>query len=205
MAVLFSFWKNLSTREKTLVGVALSIAVIFIGINYVFDPMYESFERKKEQLENRRQLLKRYEHISQSADRARDKLERIGSIEASIEGGLLKETNPDLANAELQGIVKDLAKKADIKFTRITPSKPVKEDGFMLITLKLPFNGSIKQISKFLYELETAPQFFEIPSVSIRTRRRDKEFLRVEMEITAFIKAPRDESEPEKNNDSGSA
>lgn len=204
MAVLFSFWKNLSVREKTLIGAALAIAVIFVGINYIFDPIYASFENKKEQLETRNQLLKRYEHISQSEERARTKLEKIGLIESSIQGGLLKESNPDLANAELQGIVKDLAKKADIKFTRITPTKPVTEDGYMLITLKLPFNGSIKQIAKFLYELETAPQFFDIPSMTIRTRRRDKELLRVEMEITAFIKAPSEESEPEAN-DSGNA
>ncbi|MBN1297602.1 type 4a pilus biogenesis protein PilO [bacterium] len=200
MAVLFSFWKNLSSREKVLIGAALLVAVLFVGINYVFDPLYDSFELKKKQLDSRNQLLKKYEHIAQSEDRARDKLQRIGKIELSIQEGLLKETNPDLANAELQGIVKELAKKADIKFTRITPSKPVEESGYLLISLKLPFNGSIKQITKFLYELETAPQFFDIPSMTIRTRRRDKEVLRVEMEVTAFITVPHDTAEKNKQN-----
>ncbi|MCD4655525.1 type II secretion system protein M [bacterium] len=143
--------------------------------------------------------MKKYEHLAQTADRARDKLHKIGMIQSTINRGLLSETNPDLANAELQGLVKELAKKADIKFTRLTPSKPVEKNGFLLISLKLPFNGTIKQIAQFLHEIETAPQFFNISSLTIRTRRREKEFLRVELEITAFIKAPEEESESEKS------
>jgi len=204
MAGLVSYWKNISSRERTLIGIAFLIALIFVGVNYVFDPIYAKYESKKSQLETKEELLKKYEYLAQSSERAKDKLRKIHMIESSISQGLLSETNPDLANAELQGLVKDLAKRADIKFTRITPTKSEEEDGFLLISLKLPFNGTIKQVSKFLYELETAPQFFDISSLTLRTRRRDKSLLRVEMEITAFIKAPEEESDTE-NNDSDNA
>jgi len=179
-----------------MVGIAFTIALIFIGVNYIFDPIYASFETKKSQLKSKEDLLKKYEHLAQTSDKVRDKLHKMGLIESSIKQGLLTETTPDLANAELQGLVKELAKKADIKFTRITPSKPVEENGFMMISLKLPFSGSIKQISTFLHELEKAPQFFDVTSLTIRKRRRQKEILRVDLEITAFIKAPVKESEP---------
>lgn len=204
MAGLVSYWKNLAPRERNLISIALLIGLMFVSVNYIFDPLYASYESKKSQLEAKEQLLKKYEYLAQTTDRARDKLVKIQMIESSISKGLLSESTPDLANAELQGIVKELAKKANIKFTRITPSKTVEEDGYLLISLKLPFNGSIKQVSQFLYELETAEEFFDITSLSIRTRRREKTQLRVELEITAFIKAPTDESETE-NVDSDSA
>ena len=201
MARLTNWWKGISPRERMLVGAALLVGIIFVGVNYVFDPVYATYEQKRDQLDAREQLLKKYEHLAQTADKARQKLKRISTLEQAINQGLLAETNPDLANAELQGVVKELAKKAEIKFTRITPSKPEVENGFMMITLKLPFNGTIKQISKFLYELETAPQFFDISSLTIRTRRRDKRMLRVELEITAFIKAPEESANEENGSD----
>ncbi len=192
MAGFMRYWKNLSGRERTMIGIALGIALIFIGVNFILNPLMESYDKKKGMLESREQLLKKYEHLVETADRTRDKLQKITAIESAINKGLLTGANPDLANAELQGIVKDIAKKADIRFSRITPSKTVEELGFVKISLKLPFSGSIRQLSKFLYEIETSPWLLNISSLSIRSRRQEKEDLRVEMEVTAFIRKPQE-------------
>ncbi|MBN1879904.1 type 4a pilus biogenesis protein PilO [bacterium] len=176
-----------------MIGIALAIAVIYVAIDFVIDPLAASYEKKKEMLESREQLLKKYEHLIETADRTRDKLQKITAIESAIRKGLLTGTNPDLANAELQGIVKDIAKKADIRFSRITPAKTVEEKGFTQISLKLPFSGSIRQIAKFLYEIESSPWMLNISSLSIRSRRQDKGDLRVEMEITAFIRTSQED------------
>lgn len=190
MAGVIRYWKNLSKREKMMIGIALAIAVIYVGYDFGVAPMITSYEEKTDMLASRRQLLRKYEHLIGTADRTREKLERITAIESAINKGLLTGSNPDLANAELQGIIKDIAKKADIRFSRITPAKTIDEKGFTYISLKLPFTGSIRQVSKFLYEIESSPWLLNISSLSIRSRRQDKEELRVEMDITAYIRTP---------------
>jgi Tfp pilus assembly protein PilO len=101
----------------------------------------------------------------------------------------------------MQGLVKNLAQSADIKFTRISPGKSVEKDGFTEITLKLPFSGNIKQIAEFLYALESDPVFFNIKQLSIQRRRgrRKKEPLKVDLTIAAYIRTPE-----EKDSKSGS-
>ena len=134
MAGVIRYWKNLSKREKLMIGIALAIAIIYVGYDFGVAPMIASYEEKAAMLESRQQLLKKYEHLVETADRTRDKLERITTIESAIDKGLLTGANPDLANAELQGIIKDIAKKADIRFSRITPAKTVDEKGFTNIS-----------------------------------------------------------------------
>ena len=161
-------------------------------VNFVFDPLFKSYENKKGRLSSREELLNRYELLLGTADRAREKLEKIASIESSINEGLLKGVNPDLANADLQGIAREIAAKADISFTRISPNKSVEQDGFVLISLKLPFNGTIKQLVTFLHEVEASPYLLSIPSISIRSQRRDKDILRIEVEMTGYIRSPQE-------------
>ncbi len=192
MAGMIRFWKNLSIREKTMIGLAIGIALVYLMVNFVFDPLFKSYENKKGRLSSREELLNRYELLLGTADRAREKLEKIASIESSINEGLLKGVNPDLANADLQGIAREIAAKADISFTRISPNKSVEQDGFVLISLKLPFNGTIKQLVTFLHEVEASPYLLSIPSISIRSQRRDKDILRIEVEMTGYIRSPQE-------------
>lgn len=189
MAGMIRFWKNLSVHEKTMIGLAIGIAVIYLTVNFVFDPLFKSYENKKGRLSSRVELLNRYELLLGTADRVREKLEKIASIESSINAGLLKGANPDLANAELQGIAREIAAKAEISYTRITPNKTVEQDGFIFISLKLPFNGTIKQLVTFLHEVESSPYLLSIPSISIRSQRRDKDILRIEVEMTGYIRS----------------
>jgi Tfp pilus assembly protein PilO len=192
MAGIIGIWKNLSVREKTMIGLAVGIAVVYLAVNFLLDPFFESYEEKKEQLVSRGELLNRYEHLIGTADRTRDKLERIATIESSINKGLLQGSNPDLANAELQGIAREIADKAEISFTRITPNKIIEENGFVLISLRLPFNGTIKQLVTFLHEVESSPYLLSVPSLSIRAQRRDMDVLRIEVEITGYIRIPQE-------------
>ncbi len=189
MAKFVKAWQQLSIREKRIIGIALLIALIFIFVNYIFDPIYATYQGKQNELKSQKVLLKKYEHLIANQDKAREKLRVIKAIKNGVDEVLLENKTSDLANAELQGIVKNLAQKANVKFTRITPNKAGEMEGFLEISLKLPFVGTIPQVQTFLYELETAPQLFYIKSMSVRTQRKDANKLRIEMIISAFIRA----------------
>jgi len=200
MARLKQLWSRFSDREKRIIAIALIIGVIFVFVNYVFDPWYDNYEDLQLELANRQSLLKRYENLIATSDKAREKLVKMQSLDQSINYVLLDSSTSDLANAELQGLVKNLAQKADITFTRITPNKSVENDGFTEISLRLPFQGNIQQIQTFLYELESSEKFFNIQNFTIKSERRSRrsksEGLRVDLEIAGYIRsAPNPESE----------
>ena len=188
MAGAIRYWKNLSSRERLIIGIAIAIAFVDVGYDFVVEPMIESYEKKTEMLASRQQLLKKYEHLIETAERTRDKLQRITAIESAIKKGLLTGTNPDLANAELQGLVKTLAQKADITFTTINSNKVIEKDGFLELGVSVVFTAQIQQIERFVFELETAAQFLYIQELTIKSQRRNRNNLQVDMDITGFIR-----------------
>lgn len=191
MAKVLKFWNQLSTRERIFITTAVIIGLIFLFVNYIFDPIYASYQNFQSDLQTQKSILKRYQHLVSSEDKAREKLRKIKAIEQGIDQVLLQSSTSDLANAELQGIIKTLAQKADITFTRITPNKAVEADGFYEVSLKLPFDGTIQQLQTLLYEIDAAPQVFQIKSMSIRTQQHKKEEnnLRIEMVVAAYIRS----------------
>ena len=198
MSGFTKWWKNRTPRERSIITVAVLVAVVYGFNDFVFDPFYTKFQVNKDELESQQDLLKRYERLINSAGKAKDKLGNKLAMENSIDSVLLNSSTSDLANAELQGVVKTLAKKADIAFTQITPKKTTELDGFSEIKLSMPFRGNILQIQNFLYELETADKLIHTDRLSIKRMRRKQQKLRVDLEITAYI---RNASETEGSNE----
>ncbi len=208
MAKLSRFWQQLSSRERVIISIGIVIGIIFLTVNYVFDPIYAAYQRMQDDLEAQQNLLKRYEHLVETSDKARDKLLKMKTIEQGISQILLDSETSDLANAELQGLVKTIAQKADISFSRITPNKSIEENGFIEVGLKVPFKGTIRQIELLLFELEQAPKFIQVKKLFVRNQRSNQTELDVDLELAAFIRGgaestpPTTEPEKEKSEES---
>ncbi|MBN1552798.1 type 4a pilus biogenesis protein PilO [bacterium] len=190
MAVFKQIWNSRSTREKRIIILGLLVAVIYVVINFVFDPVYAKFNQNKRDLQTNQTLLKRYERMLQNAEKTHQKLQEITSMQSGIQNILLTGATSDLANAELQGIVKNLAQRENITFTQIKPQKTTEVNGYTEISLSIPFTGNIQQIQAFLYELDSAERLISIKSMEIkRNRRRNQEDLRIDMDVAAYIRS----------------
>jgi len=204
---LKKYWQERSAREKKIIIIAVVIGLIYAGVTYGFDPMYSEYQSNKRDLKAQKELLDRYRQLQKNADKAREKLLEAQAMKQGINAILLKSTTADLANAELQGLLKDLAQKADLSFSRINPQKEEIKDIYVEISISLPsVSGTIMQLQQFLIELEKAPQFFKIKKLEIQQQRRHRRehnanMLNIEMEISAFIRATEEMlKQNEKNN-----
>jgi len=191
------WWKTRAPRERRIITVGLIIAVVYGFISYVFDPLYSQFHANHIELESQEDLLVRYERLIQDREKVAQQQSMINAMHKSVDEVLLGNTTTELASAELQGLVKTIAKEYDISFTKITPQKPVESNGFYEITLKTPFQGSIHQVQQFLYALDKTNKLIQITKLQIKEIRRNQTDLRVELVVTAYINNP--DSGPEKN------
>ncbi len=201
---LKKYWEKRTSRERKIIAVALVIGAIYAGVTYGFDPMYSKYQANKRELQAQRELLERYRQLQRNADKAREKLLETQALKQGISEILLQSDTADLANAELQGLLKEIAQRADLTFSRINPQKEEIVNSFVEISISLPaVRATILQLQLFLIELEKSPQLFNIKKLEIqrqrRRRNREENVLNIEMEISAYIRATEEMLEANKN------
>jgi type II secretory pathway component PulM len=184
------WWRTRAPRERRIITVGVIVAVVYGFVSYVFDPLYSQYHANHIELESQKDLLKRYERLIQNKEKIVEQQSMINAMDKSVDEVLLGNTTTELASAELQGLIKNIAKKFDISFTKITPQKPVESNGFYEISLKTPFQGSIHQIQQLLYALDKTSKMIHITKLNIKGIRRNPTDLRVELVVTAYINSP---------------
>ncbi len=202
MTGLNKWWKSRNPRERKIISVALILAVVYAFSTYVFDPVYSKYNANKNELTSRSALLKRYQHLIQASKKHKERGRKCKALERGVESVLLTGATADLANAELQGLVKNLAQKTDISFTQISSRKTVEVKGFTAISLNIPFRCTIQQLQKFLFALDNSPQLIRITKLKINKLRRKKGLLKVEMDVEGYIRTPEKEEDSSAKNGS---
>lgn len=189
MKLYDSVYGTRSDREKRFILIAVIIGLIVLLVNFVFDPIRGQYLSYREEVSTKTALLKRYQTLVNTTDKTRENLFQTRQMSNSISTVLLTANTADLASAELQGIAKSLAGRANIVFSSIKPNKSNVKEGFLEISLTVPFTATIRQIQQFLFDVEQAPQLLSIKQFQVRSQKKDKNQLSVEMEIAAFIRA----------------
>ncbi|MBN1355559.1 type II secretion system protein M [bacterium] len=196
MGILGNWWRSRSVRERKILSIGLLIGAVYLLVSYVFDPLYFRYNSNKQELEAQKSMLRRYEHLIRNREKVSEQLARIDAMDVGISEILLSSPTTELASAEFQGLIKNLAQRCNISFTRISPQKPTDFNGYYGISLSTPFRGTIQQIQQFLFELESTQKLIHIDKLEVRSIRRDNTNLRVELEVTAYIAKPADSGKP---------
>ncbi len=204
MGIWDLIYRKRSLREQRFIGTASVVGLTVLIINFIVFPIWDRYQSYRDDVTTQSALLKRYQNLINTSDKAREKLFQTRQMANSISGVLLNGTTGDLASAELQGLLKNIASRANITFSSIKPNKGTSKDGFYEVSLTIPFSASIKQIQQFLFEIDQAPQLLYVKLFQIKSQRKDKGNLSVELEIAAYIRDSETTSDATKKTETSS-
>ncbi len=165
---------QLNNREKYVVSVGITAAVIIIIYQFVITPVINgrSDKRKKAsgystQLEEMRDMKAEYESLNTGKKN-------------SIKGRKKKDKNFNLFS-----FLEKLAGKTEIKASYMTPSDSKNiETGALLSLVKIKFNSiAMEQLVNFLYEVETSPEAIFVRGISITKTVKDVKLLNVVLQL----------------------
>lgn len=153
------FFTRLKKRERILIFTAL-FSLISIGIySLVVGPLHSSFEDSKEQLRGKQVLLKKYYRLLGKEEEYKNTLEAYNDAFASLQKSFLNAETEELAIAELQKTVKNIAARNGLTVSRSTAmAREVINESPRLTLISGNFElgdiDKVKKVQAFLYDIE---------------------------------------------------
>src|SRR5262245_6676880 len=159
---------NLSRRERTLVGLAVGIAVLVLGWQVIVVPIRDRNRTASELVPVREQVLSRRQDLVGRKAAIMAELEATNKRLESLNERFLPAGTPAVAASELQKLVKGMASQAstEVRSERILP--PVERGELLEIPLEIAVSGEIRQLVDLLARLEQAPKLLAIQDLKVR-------------------------------------
>lgn len=153
------FFTRLKKRERILIFAAL-FSLISIGIySLVAGPLHSSFEDSKEQLRGKQVRLKNHYRLLGKEEEYKNTLEAYNDAFASLQKSFLNAETEELAIAELQKTVKNIAVRNGLTVSRSTAmAREVINESPRLTLISGNFElgdiDKVKKVQAFLYDIE---------------------------------------------------
>jgi Tfp pilus assembly protein PilO len=157
-----------SSREKWLLAAAGVAVLAYLMMQHYILPYWDSLGTTSEKIEILSKRVTQYRRILKGQDSVKAALETVRRQASSMESGLLNSRADALANAEIQGLVKDLAVSKGMTFRRsdLLPVKPVSPE-YSKVSTRVEVLGAINQLVDFLVSFESSQRILFVEEMRI--------------------------------------
>lgn len=189
----------LSVREKALLAACL-LGVLGVSVaRWVVMPARAEYARNLAAIPARRAVIARYEALRSGQERIDEELyDQVQRMETWEDGLLVGET-PSAAGVFLQGLLKPLTQKPEIRVTSIRSLPPVKKGAYTEVAVQMEIQTSTEGLSLLLADLSRQSKILRIGKLSATTgayymaQAPRKEIVAVSMVVAGVSAAPLDE------------
>lgn len=128
--------------------------------------------------------IDRYQKLGEATQVWQEAYEKAQKNLTQVNGALLKGNTRDLVAAQMQGLLRDLARKHQLTLRSIAVPEFNTNENWMLVTQSIQLSTASPNLVAFLQALAAAPEQLIVVSMDIRSERGTN--LSVEMKITGF-------------------
>jgi hypothetical protein len=168
-------------RQQLLVIAAIALAVIFIGDKLIVPPLVDSWKSRNEriakltdQVERGRTLVQKEQQIRQNWDHMRTNT---------------LATDQSVAEKQLFNALAYWASDSRVNILAIRPQwKPV--DDYLLLECRVEANGTMNNISKFIYNVEKDSLALKMESVELSTRDNAGQQMMLGLQVSGLVLNP---------------
>lgn len=159
----------------------------------VVSPLLSLEESWGRELRRRTLILSKYDKLLDSKKRVLEAHQALKAALARTENQFLSGSSPAVASAELQEILKNLAKVHGIQMTSAKVLQPREAGPYLEVPVQVRLAATITQLVTLLYHLEHAKKLLFIPELHITAPRRVKKgkseaLLQINLVISGVIK-----------------
>jgi hypothetical protein len=169
---LRSRWIRLSQRERGLLALAATVAVLYVGILYIGIPLKRHFDDARLEIEQKKILLEGYSRTIGREASLKKAGELVRTAAGTFDPLYLKSTKPALAAAEVQSMIKEAATLSEVSVTSEKILKTVPGASHTGIPVEITVAGDIVRLRDFLFALETGKPLLRISEINLRTVRK---------------------------------
>ncbi|MFC1704072.1 type 4a pilus biogenesis protein PilO [Candidatus Omnitrophota bacterium] len=171
---------HLSKRERNIVLIGSTFAIVVLLFNFVVAPMVSRFQELHQQIAAKEVKIKKNMKILKDKDR----------IEAEYEeyiGYMKQKTSDEQEMASLLSEVESAAQALEIRITDMKPRKVKTVEFYKGLAVELEAEGPLKQITEFIYTIQSPPHMLQVERVRLERRSARKPELKTNMLITRIL------------------
>ena len=179
---------NITPRDKKfLVGGGVIVGIYLLSV-WVIQPIHEKQKRVDQKIQNKIQFIQKYyEILSQdsyyNAKKAANERTRI-----ILAKKFLNETQPGLAAARLQKIIKGFAQQSRVRIVQVRVEKAKVIDQMPAVPISMTLRSSLRNLSEFVYRMENSEKFLVVEEItSQRINKSNPEELKTRLLVSGFI------------------
>jgi len=199
---LYARFSALSVREKAVLAAGLLFLFAFIAAKWVVMPARAEYVRNRAAIPARRAVIARYEALRQGQDQVDEELfDQVQRMEKWEDGLLVGET-PSAAGVFLQGLLKPLTQRPDVRVTSIRSLPPVRKGAYAEVGVQMEIQTSTEGLALLLADLSRQTKILGVRKLSATAGAYStgqvprKEVIAASMEVVGLSSAPLDEKTP---------
>ncbi len=158
--------RALPASRDRLLAVGLLIVAVVLTLTVVVLPFYFLHRHYDEAIASLQDRLERYRRVAAQAPELKNALEAVRAKNGRR--FFLKNTAPNLAGAELDGLVAGIVESNGGRITTRTISPPKEEGGFRQIGMNLQLFATTPSLQKIVYALESQEPYLIIDNMTVR-------------------------------------
>lgn len=178
---------KLSPRERRALLLAGLLAAGYAGVVYAVDPLLESQEEVREQIEQKRLELEKLTARASERSRYEQRLQVMESRVSDAEWILMQEDKVPVVAAEVQEFIHRLGQETGVGIIRESVLHPKEKDLLIEIPVELSVKGSLGDVHNFLHKIETHEKLLTVQKLAIRSSYSSDKTLSVELQIVAHM------------------
>lgn len=189
---------NLKKRDRNALLAAGTAVVLFLLIRFVVFPILDSAPKSGNAIEEKELALKRAQRLVAASATESANLSAIEQKVKSLEGGLLESSSVNLANAEWQRVIRELADSKGLslgssEFLRVLPLSPE----YQLVTGRVQLSCRLDQLVDFIIALGSAPKLLSVTNLRLAPLQGDvQKRMTVDMTVGAVMRTEQRPSTP---------
>jgi type II secretory pathway component PulM len=164
--------EKLPPRQRLLALGAGGLLLALVGYALVISPLLDLKDSWARELNRKTMLLQKYRALDrnkQAVDRSYQNLQKSLIL---AEGQLLAGTNPAVASADLQEILRNLTRTLGIQVTSTRVLPPQESGEYLEVPLEVQMTCTIDQLVTMLYRLEHHEKLMVITDLDVNAQRR---------------------------------
>ena len=172
--------------KKFLIGGGVIVGIYLLSV-WGIQPVYEKQKRVDQKIQNKIQFIQKYYEILSQDSYYNAKKTANERTRIILAKKFLNETQPGLAAARLQKIIKGFALRSRVKIEQVRVEKAKVIDQMPAVPISVTLRSNLRNLSEFVYRMENSEKFLVVEEItSQRINKSNPEELKTRLLVSGF-------------------
>jgi len=169
---------KIQNRQQFLVMLTIAAAVLFVGVNFIIEPLGGWWSSRQKQIRELRAQLKDGQGLIKREDGLRKSW-------ADMQANALP-ANTSVAESQLLKAVDEWSRNSNADVTSLMPQWKSDSTNYLTLTCRVETSGDLGALTKFLYDLEKSPLALRLDALELGGRDKEGQQLTLGVEINGL-------------------